>query len=298
MRSFLAWASVFFILAVAVGHAALTRHRRDSHVRASLASSPAQMVSVNCTSPSLGGMLPALVYLPAGYATTATRYPVIYVLHGLPAGPQTYTESGFVAAAVASGPLSAIVVAPQGAREPDSDPEYLREDATDNWPQAIARDLTRCIDSQFRTIADRAGRALIGFSAGGFGAMNIGLRNLRTYGAVESWSGYFEATDPSGRHLLNLGSPAANAAARVPRGATLARGLRRHPTYIAFYIGNQDGYRNFLADNRAFSAALRAVGIRHRFAVYPGTHSVSLWEQHAAGWLDQALAFLARLRAR
>jgi S-formylglutathione hydrolase FrmB len=297
VRSILAWASVFFIFAVAVGHAALKRHRRVAHPAAVPSDPPARTVSLSCRSPALGGSLPALVYLPAGYGSTAKRYPVIYVLHGLPAGPQTYTASGFVAVSLAGAGRQAIVVSPQGARAPDSDPEYLDRDSAEDWPRAIAHDLTRCVDAQFRTIAKRSGRALVGFSAGGFGAMNIGLRNLATFGAVESWSGYFEATDPSGQHWLDLGSAAANAAAQVPRGAALARAVRRHPTFIGFYIGSQDGYRNFVGDNRSFAAALSAAGVRHTFAVYPGTHSVSLWEQQAPWWLGRALGFLAALRA-
>lgn len=239
--------------------------------------------------------MPALVYLPAGYGTSRRRYPVVYLLHGLPAGPQTYTESGFVATVVANGSRPAIVVAPQGARSENSDPEYLDSGPGENWPQAFAHDLTRCIDTRFLTIAKRSGRALIGFSAGGFGAMNIGLRNLDTYGAVESWSGYFEATDPSGLHVLNLGSATADAQARAPRSAALGRALDAHPTFIGFYVGSQD--TRFLADNQAFDAALRSQHIRHSVAVYPGGHSVTLWEQEARLWLGRALRALARERA-
>jgi S-formylglutathione hydrolase FrmB len=293
--------AAFVLAVVATLTTAVALARRPAHPASPQTRAPVLLdstVSVSCPSASLAGALPALVYLPDLYGTGTRRYPVVYVLHGLPAGPQTYTGSGFVATAVANGSRPAIVVAPQGARSPDSDPEYLDSDAAENWPRAIADDLTRCIDARFRTIRKRSGRALVGFSAGGFGAMNIGLRNLATYGAVESWSGYFEATDPSGQHILNLGSRAANAAARVPCGAALARGVRRSPTFIGFYIGNRDGYQNFLVDNRAFSSALTASGIHHRFAVYPGAHSVSLWKREASSWLAQALGFLARLRAR
>lgn len=283
-------ASIIALLVLGLGSAvALARRLHRPPSRAADAVSPSSTLAASCPSPSLGGTLPALVYLPTGYGTGTTRYPVIYVLHGLPAGPQTYTGSGFIAATVASGSRPAIVVAAQGARTADSDPEYLDNGPTENWPRAISRDLTHCIDSRFRTIANRSGRALVGFSAGGFGAMNIGLRNLATYGAIEAWSGYFEATDPSGQHVLNLGSAAANAAARAPRGADLTKALRRRPTFVGFYVGNRDG---FLADNRVYNRALSSSNIRHRFAVYPGGHSVSLWEQHAPNWLGEALSFL------
>jgi enterochelin esterase-like enzyme len=190
------------------------------------------------------------------------------------------------------GSLPAIVVAPQGARSDNEDHEYLDLKTTENWPQAISHDLTRCIDSRFRTVANRSGRALVGLSAGGFGAMNIGLRNLATFGAVEAWSGYFEATDPSGNHKLDLGSPEANAAAAVPRGADLKAAVKAHPSLIAFYVGRQDD--RFADDNESFDRALAREAIPHLFRTYPGGHSGALWTSESKLWLGYALGALAR----
>lgn len=236
--------------------------------------------------------MPAIVYLPAGYRSGSSRYRVIYFLHGLPANASSYRANQFVGAAVSSGRNAAIVVTPQGARSDNEDHEYLDLNPSENWPQAISHDLTRCIDSRFRTIAHRSGRALVGLSAGGYGAMNIGLRSLSTFGAVESWSGYFEATDPSGLHVLNLGSPQANAAAAVPRGAALKAAVKARPTLIAFYVGRQDD--RFADDNESFSRALSSQRIPHFFRTYPGGHSVALWTSESRLWLGYALAALGR----
>jgi enterochelin esterase-like enzyme len=251
----------------------------------------ARALSIACPSPSLGGLLPAQVYLPAGYSPTGRRYPVVYFLHGLPAGPSSYTANAFVASALAAARDPAIVVAPQGARDSNSDREYLDWSAHENWPAAIAADLPACIDARFHTIANRYGRALMGLSAGGYGAFNIGLRNLQQFGALESWSGYFVATDPSGDHVLNLGSAPANEAATVPRGPTLRRQLQTWPTLIAFYVGRQD--TRFLTMNEQFDAALRQSGIAHTFQTYPGGHSATLWHAQAPTWLGWALGYLA-----
>jgi len=252
--------------------------------------------AIDCRSPALGGSLPAMVYLPAGYARTHRRYPVVYFLHGLPAGRGTYRTLGFVAAAIARARYRAIVVIPQGARRAGDDREYLDWSPREDWPRAIAHDLPACVDRRYRTIATREGRVLAGLSAGGYGAFNIGLRHLGTFAAVESWSGYFAATNPAGTAYLDLGSPRANAAARVPRGSRLARELAAHPSYIAFYVGRSD--RLFYADNASFAAALRADGIPHRYRTYPGGHATSLWAAHAQAWLEEALAYLAKIRAR
>lgn len=286
-------ATVVLLLAVGVA-GAVARGRIDPTRSTAHATrtSPAQRVSVSCRSPSLGGSLPAIVYLPAGYRSGSSRYRVIYFLHGLPANAGSYRANQFVGKAVSSGRDAAIVVAPQGARSDNEDHEYLDLKTTENWPQAISHDLTRCIDSRFRTVASRSGRALVGLSAGGYGAMNIGLRNLATFGAVEAWSGYFEATDPSGNHKLDLGSPQANAAAAVPRGADLKAAVKAHPSLIAFYVGRQDD--RFADDNESFDRALARERIPHLFRTYPGGHSGALWASESKLWLGYALGALAR----
>jgi len=268
-------------------------HKSAPHARAAL--SPARTVSVACKSPSLGGTMPTLVYLPAGYSSGG-HYPVVYFLHGLPASPSSYQQNAFVASALASARDKAIVVAPQGARDVDSDREYLDWDAAEDWPQAISHDLPACIDAQFHTIAGRYGRALVGLSAGGYGAMNIGLRNLDQFGAVQSWSGYFVATNPAGTQPLNLGSAQANAAATVPRGQQLKSRLESLPTQIAFYVGLQDD--RFLTMNRQYDASLTRAGISHVFRTYPGGHTGALWRSQAPTWLGWALGYLAANHAR
>jgi enterochelin esterase-like enzyme len=254
----------------------------------------ARALNISCNAPALGGALPAAVYLPAGYDDNSMRYPVVYFLHGLPAGPTSYQGYGFVADAVAGSGHRAIVVAPQGARNANSDREYLNWGPTEDWPKAIVQDLRQCIDTRFRTIPTRQGRALIGLSAGGYGAFNIGLRNLKTFAAVESWSGYFAATDPTGLRVLNLGSPRANRKARVPRDRDLDDRLGRFPTFIGFYVGRQDS--RFLGANIMLDNAFTSERIPHVFHVYPGGHSTSLWIAEAPLWLHLALAHMAAPR--
>jgi enterochelin esterase-like enzyme len=278
MAALAAFAGAGAIVLAAAGH----RARRTGVPR---------VRSVSCRAPAMGGSLPAQVYLPPAYQAHGRRYPVVYFLHGLPASPASYTQNAFIAQALVSAHEPAIVVAPQGARDPDSDREYLDWAPTEDWPRAISDDLTACVDRHFHTIADRSGRLLIGLSAGGYGAMNIGLRDLASFGAVESWSGYFVATDPSGHHVLRLGSAAARRAAAVPRGPGLTAALAHSPALIAFYVGRDDD--RFLDMNEAFDGALRHSRIAHVFRTYAGGHSVSLWRSQAPGWLAMGLTYLS-----
>lgn len=269
------------------GQLSAIRHSSSADVR----HTPSRTLSITCRSSALGGQLPALVYLPPDYRTQGPGYPVIYFLHGLPGTPQSYKQNAFVAQSLLAAHEYAVVVAPQGARSANEDHEYLDRSPDEDWPQAISHDLTVCVDHRFHTIAARTGRALIGLSAGGYGTFNIGLRNLQTFGAVESWSGYFVASDPSGRHVLNLGSPQAQRAGAVPDGAGLAAELARWPSLISFYVGQADD--RFLDMNQAFDAALRRHHIAHVFRTYPGGHSAALWQAQAPAWLSMALTYLA-----
>jgi enterochelin esterase-like enzyme len=252
-----------------------------------------RVVDTSFRSRALGGTLHMDVYLPPGYATSGRRYPVVYFLHGLPAGATSYRGIGSLTKALEARNLKAILVAPEGARGGESDPEYLDHGPGRNWETALAVELPRVIDSRYRTIATRRGRALVGLSAGGYGAMLIALHHLGTYGAIESWSGYFHPTDPSGWHSLDLGSPAANAHASahaaVPR---LRAALARRPTFIGFYVGDADD--RFLGENKQLHRELAAHRVPHVFHVYRGGHTQRLWSAHAEKWLELALDHLDR----
>src|SRR5439155_12758727 len=88
-------------------------------------------------SAALRGPLRYAVYLPPGYGHSRRRYPVVYFLHGLPAAPYAYRGIGFVVHALEELRSRVIVVAPQAARDGDSDPEYLDWGPGRNWETAI-----------------------------------------------------------------------------------------------------------------------------------------------------------------
>ena len=116
------------------------------------------------------------IYLPPDYATAASRrYPVIYNLHGA-GGNELH---GFEEARVLDRGIRAgkwppmIIVMPNGGRSTfykDSyDGKYMGE-------TTIIRELIPFIDSNYRTTATRAGRAIEGFSMGGRGATRLAMK--------------------------------------------------------------------------------------------------------------------------
>jgi S-formylglutathione hydrolase FrmB len=244
-------------------------------------------------SPAVEGRLRLAVYLPAGYASSGRRFPIVYFLHGLPAAAGSFRGADFLARALASSGRRAIIVAPQGARDTDSDPEYLDWGPGRNRETAITSDVVGYVDSHFRTIGTRQGRAIVGLSAGGYGAVMLALHHLPAFSVVESWSGYFHPTDPAGDHALDLGSPQANANASAHAFVkSLRRGFARRPTFFAFYVGSGDA--RFRDENRLFHRELAAAGVPHVFRIYPGGHEQSVWSEHAQAWLGLAVDHLTQ----
>jgi S-formylglutathione hydrolase FrmB len=254
-----------------------------AHARSAAVEPP--VVDSSFYSHALKGRVSVAVYLPVGYGQDGKRYPVVYFLHGLPASPSAYRGASFIADALRG---RAILVAPQGDRDGDSDPEYLDWGPGRNWETALAAELPSWVDEHFRTIASRRGRAIVGLSAGGYGAFLIGLHHLDEFGAIESWSGYFHPTDPSGTQPLDVGSSASNqrasAHALLP---SVHAALRVRPTFIGFYVGAGD--TRFAKENALLDSELASARIPHLFKVYRGGHVQTLWEAKAPEWLGRAL---------
>ena len=237
------------------------------------------------------GTVHLVVLLPGGYNHGGRHYPVVYFLHGLPASSSTYQDVGFLRRALGSLRRQAILVAPQGARDHDTDPEYLDWGPGRNWEQAVSKELPAYVDSHFRTIPNRGARALVGLSAGGYGAVSLALHHLEDFSVIESWSGYFHPTNPSGTSALDLGSTLRNRRANVHNAvALLRRSFHVHPTFFGFYVGREDA--RFRAENLTLHRELVAAGVPHVFEVYPGAHEQHVWTSHARTWLGLALANL------
>ena len=229
-------------------------------------------------SPALGHGVRTLVYLPPSYDPQGPRLPTLYLLHGTPGTPDGLFALGLgsrLDGLIDSGAVPAmIVVAPSGGRRPDSDTEWddAVNDAGARWGTFVAHDLVAAIDSSYRTLPDRHSRAIAGISMGGYGAVNLALGRLATFGIASSWSGYFVANTPS------VDGPTGSATWRarspllaVPR---LAPALRTRPVALSFYSGRADG---FFASNVAFDRELTRLGIPHRFRAVPGGHDAKVW---------------------
>lgn len=147
------------------------------------------------------------VLLPSGYSSSGSRrYPVLYLLHALQYDENTWLDQSDIEKFTAgfSGKQAAIVVMPDGG--PGG--WYTNwPDGTELWERYHLHRLIPAVDRRFRTLADRAHRAVAGFSMGGTGALEYATRHPNLFVAVGGFSGLSHITLPEDAYT---GAPAAN----------------------------------------------------------------------------------------
>ena len=145
------------------------------------------------------------VYTPAGYEeNTKTKYPVLYVLHGIGGDEDAWVTQGracqILDNLIARGEAKPMIVVftngniSQEAAPLENSTDYTRP--TMQLPQTMEGtfetsfpEVVKFIDSRYRTIAKKESRAICGLSMGGFHTLYISLNNPDMFG----WSGMFSA---------------------------------------------------------------------------------------------------------
>jgi len=205
-----------------------------------------------------GAARPGYVYLPPGYSREH-RYPVVYLLHGMPGSPSEYLDgtnlAPFADAAISSGRLRPfIAVLPAAGVDPKYDGEWAGR-----WEREVVDDVVPFVDAHLGTVATPRGRVLAGLSAGGVGAAYIALRHPGVFGAVESWSGYF--------HPLRDGPfrDDTNAQLRTndPRALARSEGAVLRGDGTRFFLSSGPYFSHWFkpAETRTFAATLRRLGL-------------------------------------
>lgn len=232
------------------------------------------------------GRSDAWTWLPSVYFTDPSiRLPVVYLFHGSPGQPKDWFHGGDAARIAAALPVAVILVAPKMSKNWLDDPECV-DGLHENVESHLLRDVIPTVDSELRTEATREGRIFAGMSAGGFCALNLGLRNRTTVAKVLDFSGETVPTHSGGVKAL-FGSDHARAVQNSP--AIYAPSLtQRPPMRIWLDCGAAD--RTVLGQLRRIVPALKADGMTVELHVRPGGHSYSVWRPALDASLRWALA--------
>jgi S-formylglutathione hydrolase FrmB len=140
---------------------------------------------VTVPSVSLAREQEASILLPATYAESRQRYPVLYLLHG---GGQDHTAFAMRSWFRALAAREMIIVTPSVG-----DSWYVNSvaDPKAKYEDFVVNDLVEYMDTRYRTVASREGRAVAGISMGAWGAMLLGLKHPRVFGVIGAFSAPF-----------------------------------------------------------------------------------------------------------
>ena len=241
------------------------------------------------------GWQPAVnVLLPEGYHTSGRTYPVLYLLHGGGNDQDfiTFDRMG-IRDLTAGKPI--IVVMPDGGHAGWYSNPVGTNSGPRNWENFHIAQLIPWIDANFRTYAEYDGRAVAGFSMGGFGALKYTAKYYGHFASVSAHSGPASLRRDGGLvvHWANASSAALDLAGGTIYGApfwdearvSADNPMERLESYrgkrIFLVAGTSPDPVNWfdtvnetqvLAGQREFRAALDNAGIPHEWHEEPGGH--------------------------
>jgi S-formylglutathione hydrolase FrmB len=171
---------------------------------------------------------PVAVYQPPGYdAEGSRRYPALYVLHGYTGDVAALVSARAWQTNVAqwadrmilSGKLPPVLLVIVDGFTRLGGSQYVDSIHNGAYATYTVRDVVAHVDRGYRSIAREGGRAVLGKSSGGFGAMHLAMEHPGVFAAFASHSGdsYFRY-------------------AHFPAFATVHRQLEAHDFDIAAYV--------------------------------------------------------------
>jgi enterochelin esterase-like enzyme len=205
-----------------------------------------------------------IVYTPSEYTRNPRRkYPVLYLLHGSGDTERNWTDVGRAHVVadnlIAEGRLRPLIIVMPNGNAPGADGIKRVE-------ENLRKEVIPLIDSQYRTVRTRSGRAIAGLSMGAFQALWYGLDHPEVYGGIAVLSG--GVVDPKGE-------------VQVTRFAE--RKLPMKPFFVA--IGDRDRNMPFA---RRLDQTLTRNQIEHQFSIAPDSgHTWPFWRQALVGLLPQ-----------
>jgi S-formylglutathione hydrolase FrmB len=268
-------------------------------------------------SPALAREANVRVLTPSGFDPDRDHLPVLWLLHGGFGRAADWTTVGNAEALTAGLPM--IVVMPD-AGTGGWYADWLRgtREGPQRWESFHLTELRPFIEARYQTRTDRGGRAVVGLSMGGFGAMHYAARHPDLFGFAASFSGAVDLLHPGVTAIVTIsplaheGNPGDIFGVRVAEEANwrahnpvdLAEHLRGVELQLRTGNGQPGGPHggSFDPQEGAVSQAtatlhgrLNALGIPHVYVDYgPGAHTWPYWQDDLEATLPALTDFFAR----
>jgi enterochelin esterase-like enzyme len=220
--------------------------------------------------------LPYQVYLPAAAEDGASKFPVLYLLHGLSADCSQWTGLGVVAEADRLIGLGEIP--PMAIVMPTGDDGYWMNHRPDGprWRDYLITELIPTVEKTEPIEARREFRAIGGISAGGHGALQLAWNNPMLFSVAGAHSPGLR----SERDAFAFFGRGADFERRDPM--TLAKNVARLDLDIWLDTGDADPWRN---QAQQLHQTLLDRGIAHVWTPKPGGHDGSYWARRVHEYL-------------
>jgi len=262
----------------------------SAQVGAQTSPSAVQVKDLKLNSKLMAREIPYRVILPADYEkASATRYAVVYLLHGLTGHFDNWSDRTKLKDYAAL--YGYIIVTPEGNDGWYSDSATV---ANDKYESYIIQDLVPEIDKNYRTKADRDHRVIAGLSMGGYGALKFGLKYADKFVIAGSFSGALGAADYSEKKIGPLGKTIdavfgaddsetrkSNDIFKMVREITPDK-IKALP-FLYFDCGTED----FLFQNNLeFLELVRKQKVPHQYREQPGGHNWVYWDAQVNEFLE------------
>jgi S-formylglutathione hydrolase FrmB len=204
---------------------------------------------------------PVYVYLPPGYDDSEDRYPVVYVIQGYTGHvAMWFNRQAFrrpfpelADDVFARGEVPPAILVYVDAWTAFGGSQFLDSPATGRYHSYLCEEVVPWVDAEYRTLADRAHRAISGKSSGGYGAMITPMLRPDLFSALATHAGdaLFEVCYPPDFPRLarilrdsydgDYARFLADHASRVHGTKDSDLDLIEMYGYAAAYSGNEDG---------------------------------------------------------
>lgn len=236
---------------------------------------------IEFTSLSLPRPMKVTVALPDDYEVSERNYPVVYLLNGH--GGDYRSWPSVINVDSLATRYNCLVVCPSGFNSWYFDSPVDKKMQMESF---ITTELVPAIDSLYRTVPDRNGRAITGLSMGGHGALWIAMRHSDMFGSAGSTSGGVDFTPWPDRWNIKdfLGPQAADPEMwRSHTVASLVSGLEPSQLNLIIDCGTEDF---FYEVNCSLDRALNEARIPHAFITSPGAHNGAYWSRSIGPQFD------------
>jgi S-formylglutathione hydrolase FrmB len=228
--------------------------------------------TVSTYSASMKKNIKAVVITPDDYSS-AKALPVVYLLHGYSGNYSDWvTKADGIKKAVDL--YQVIIVCPDGNNswywDSPVDPGFKYE-------TYVSGELVSWIDSRYKTIKDRKGRAITGLSMGGHGALYLAFKHQDVFGAAGSMSGGVDIRPfPNNWEMATRLGSYAEHPENWEKNTVINMLYLLKPNSLALIIdcGTEDF---FFKVNENLHQQLLYRNIPHDFITRPGAHNWNYW---------------------